>query len=75
MANGKNTNTEKTDELMKAVMAQKKSLDKLIDKYYKKIKKSSGSNVAAKFYQLENYILGAVRLEILGTIPFFDEFD
>jgi len=64
-----------TDQLMKVVMTQKKSLDKLIDKYYKKIKKSSGSKVAAQFYQLENYILSAIRLEILDTIPFFDEFD
>ena len=68
-------NDEKTDELMKAVRTQKKSLDKLIDKYYKKIKKSSGSKIAAQFYQLENYILGAIRLEILDNIPFFDEFD
>lgn len=66
---------EQTDQLMKVVMTQKKSLDKLIDKYYKKIKKSSGSKVAAQFYQLENYILSAIRLEILDSIPFFDEFD
>ncbi|MGB5229371.1 MAG: hypothetical protein WBN55_13990, partial [Eudoraea sp.] len=39
-------NDEKTGQLMKAIMAQKKSLDKLIDTYYKKIKKTSGSNVA-----------------------------
>jgi hypothetical protein len=66
---------EETDQLMKVVMTQKKSLDKLIDTYYKKIKKSSGSKVAAQFYQLENYILGAIRLKILDTIPFFDEFE
>ena len=66
---------EETDQLMKVVMTQKKSLDKLIDKYYKKIKKSSGSKAAAQFYQLENYILSAIRLEILDNIPFFDEFD
>ena len=64
-----------TDQLMKVVMTQKKSLDKLIDKYYKKIKKSSVSKAAAQFYQLENYILSAIRLEILDTITFFDEFD
>ena len=64
-----------TDQLMKVIMTQKKSLDKLIDTYYKKIKKSSGSKAAAQFYQLENYILSAIRLEILDTIPFFDEFD
>jgi transcription termination factor NusB len=66
---------EQTDQLMKAIMTQKKSLDKLIDKYYKKIKKSSGSKEAAQFYQIENYILSAIRLEILSNIPFFDEFE
>ena len=66
---------EKTDQLMKAIMAQKKSLDKLIDTYYKKIKKSSGSTEAAQFYQLENYILSTIRLEIMESIPFFDEFE
>ena len=64
-----------TDQLMKAIMAQKKSLDKLIDKYYKRIKKSSGSKEAAQFYQLENYILSTIRLKIMDNIAFFDEFD
>ena len=64
-----------TDQLMKAIMAQKKSLDKLIDTYYKKIKKSSGSKEAAQFYQLENYILSKIRLKIMDNIPFFDEFE
>ena len=66
---------EGTDQLMKAIKTQKKSLDKLIDKYYKKIKKASGSKPAAQFYQLENYILSAIRLEILHNVPFFHQFD
>ena len=64
---------EKAHELMKQIMVQKKSLDKLIDKYYKKIRKSSGTYKAAQFYQLENYILSAIRLEILDSIEFFEE--
>ena len=66
---------EGTDQLMKGIKTQKKSLDKLIDKYYKKIKKASGSKPAAQFYQLENYILSAIRLEILHNVPFFHQFD
>ena len=64
-----------TDQLMKAIKTQKKSLDKLIDKYYEKIKKASGSKPAAQFYQLENYILSATRLEIMHNVPFFHQFD
>ncbi len=66
---------EKTDELMKSMIQQKSSLDKLVNKYYKKIKKGSGSKVAAQFLQLETYILAAVRVEIMQAIPFIGELD
>lgn len=64
----------KTDELIMAMATQKKSLDKLIVKYYKKMKKSAGIKPAAQFYQLENWLLSAIRLEILESIPFIGEF-
>ena len=64
-----------TDDLIKRMQTQKKSLDKLIDQYYKKIKKASGSKVAAQFYQFENYVLSAIRNEILENIPFIGELD
>jgi hypothetical protein len=66
---------EKTDELVKSMVKQKKSLDKLIVRYYKKMKKTSGSKAAAQFYQLENYFLSAIRMEILDNIPFIGELD
>lgn len=64
-----------TDDLIKQMQVQKKSLDKLIDTYYKKMNKSSGSKTAAQFYQFENYVLSAVRLEVLESIPFIGELD
>ena len=64
-----------TDDLIKRMQTQKKSLDKLIYQYYKKIKKASGSKVAAQFYQFENYILSAIRLEVLESIPFIGELE
>lgn len=64
-----------TDDLIKRMQIQKKGLDKLIDQYYKKIKKASGSKVAAQFYQFENYILSAIRLEVLESIPFIGELE
>jgi len=66
---------EKTDELVKSMVKQKKSLDKLIVKYYKKMKKASGTKAAAQFYQLENYFLSAIRMGILDNIPFIGELD
>jgi hypothetical protein len=68
-------NDEKTDEIIKAIVSQKKSMDKLIVKYYKKMKKAAGTKPAAQFYQLENYFLASIRMEILDNIPFIGELD
>jgi hypothetical protein len=50
-------------------------LDKLLDKYYKKIKKASVSKVAAQFFQLESYFLSEIRSAIMQEIPYIGEFD
>ena len=63
------------DAYMKEVKSLKASSDKLIDTYYGKVKKASGSKVAAQFYEIENYILSTIRLEVLDNIPFFGELD
>jgi hypothetical protein len=39
------------------------------------VKKASGSKVAAQFYEIENYIISTIRLELLDNIPFFGELD
>ena len=64
----------KTDEIIQSTMTTKKKVDRLIEKYYAKIKKSVGSKPAGQFYQFENYILTAIRMEILDDIPFIGEF-
>ena len=66
---------EKTDEIIKSMEKQKKSLDKLIFKYYKKMKNTAGTKTAAQFYQLEYYFLNAIRMELLDNIPFIGELD
>jgi len=48
---------EQTDATMASWIKQRKASDKLIESYYKKIKKASGSKAAAQFYHLENYFL------------------
>lgn len=63
----------KTDELVKQMDVQKKNLDKLIFKYYKKMSSAVGTKPAAQFYQMENYFLSAIRLAILESIPFIGE--
>jgi hypothetical protein len=66
---------EKTNEIIKQSISQRKKIDKLIVTYYKKVKKGNGAKVAAQFYQLENYILEAIRMAIMEELPFIGEFD
>jgi hypothetical protein len=63
------------DETITAVMKQMKSLNKLIDSYYKKMKKASGSTAAAQFFHLEHFFLSAIRVSILDNIPLIGELE
>lgn len=70
-----NLDSEKTDKVIARMISIRKSTDKLTDTYYKKIKKASGSKVAAQFFQLEAYFLSEIRAAIMEEIPFIGEFD
>lgn len=65
----------KIDELMGNAIKQKANLDKLLTKYYKKVKTASGSQAAAQFWQIESYILSATRVAIFENIPLIGELD
>jgi Skp family chaperone for outer membrane proteins len=64
---------EQADETIAAAMKQMKSLNKLIDSYYKKVRKASGSTAAAQFFHLEHFFLSAIRVSILDSIPLIGE--
>jgi hypothetical protein len=66
---------DQAEDMMKEIMAQSKTSNKLIDTYYKKIKKVVSVKVAAKFYQLEHYLLSGVRMEILNLVPIIGELE
>lgn len=53
---------------MKKLIPLRKDSDKLIDAYYKKIKKKTDPVVALQFYQIENYLADLIRLELLEEI-------
>ena len=65
----------KYDAIISSMISLRKSTDKLTDTYYKKIKKASGSKVAAQFFQLEAYFLSQIRASIMEGIPYIGEFD
>ena len=68
-------NNDKYDELIANMISLRKGTDKLIDQYYKKIKKASGSKKAAQFFQIENYFLSEIRTTIFEGIPYIGQFE
>ena len=63
------------DKLMKEIQSLQANTDKLIVKYYGKIKKEAGVKAASQFYELEGYFLSVIRCTILENIPFIGELD
>ncbi len=68
-----NLTNEQADAWMKKVLALSLKHDKLIKKYYNKVKSVTDAKVATQFYQIEAYILTTIRYSILESIPFVDE--
>ncbi len=62
--------SEQADAWTKEVIELQKKTDKLIGTYYHKIKGVSDGLVATQFYQIENYILATIRLQVLHEVPF-----
>jgi hypothetical protein len=61
---------DQADAWTKKVIELQKKTDNLIVTYYGKIKTVSNGLVATQFYQIENYILTAIRMQILQNVPF-----
>lgn len=66
-------NSEQADAWTKKVMELQKKTDNLIVTYYTKIKTASDGVVATQFYQIENYILTAIRMQVLQNVPFLQK--
>jgi hypothetical protein len=68
-------NDAELDKLMKDIQSLQVSTDKLIVKYYDKMKKEASVKSASQFYELEGYFLSIIRCTILENIPFIGELD
>jgi hypothetical protein len=62
--------SEQADAWSKKVMGLQKQTDNLITVYYNKVKLISNGIVATQFYQIEGYILTAIRMQLLQNVPF-----
>lgn len=56
------------DKFMKQAIPLRIKSDKLMDTYYKKVKSNTDPIVAMQFYQIENYLSDAIRMELLEEI-------
>jgi hypothetical protein len=65
--------SEQADAWSKKVMDLQKKTDNLIATYYGKIKGVSDGLVATQFFQIESYILMAIRAQVLSEIPFVQD--
>jgi len=61
---------EQAEALMTKFMKLQMVTDQLITEYYKKIKKVTSPKTAMRFWQMEQYILTVIRLELLENVPF-----
>ncbi|MDI1353798.1 MAG: hypothetical protein PSX36_02685 [bacterium] len=66
---------EKADELITKVLKNNVETDKLMDRYYVKMKKAITPLRAGSYMQLEFYILTMIRAEIQSNIPMIGELD
>jgi hypothetical protein len=68
-----NMTSEQADAWTKKVIELQKKTDDLIVTYYNKVKAISNGIVATQFYQIEGYILTAIRMQILHNVPFLEK--
>lgn len=65
--------SEQADEWTNKAIGLQKKTDALIVTYYGKIKKATDGIVATQFYQIENYILTYIRMQVLQEVPFVEK--
>jgi hypothetical protein len=66
-------NSEQADAWTKKVIELQKKTDNLIVTYYTKVKTATDGIVATQFYQIEGYILTAIRMQVLQNVPFLQK--
>ena len=65
--------SEQADAWTKKVIDLQKKTDNLIVTYYGKVKAVTDGIVATQFYQIEGYILTAIRMQVLENVPFLEK--
>ena len=61
------------DSLSRRYFANRMDQEKMLEKYYTKIKTSTNAVVAFEFYQAEVYLLTQIRAQIMSQIPTYGQ--
>ena len=66
-----NMTADKADAVSAKSMKLSEQNDKLLSKYYGKVKKATSSTIAFEWYQAEVYILTEIRVHLMSEIPLY----
>lgn len=64
-----NYSDNRAEVILNNVMAQRKKMEKLLNTYYKKVKKECGTKTATQFYMVQRFFDATIRAEVLGNLP------
>lgn len=64
-----NYSDARLETIMAESMKQRKAMEKLVQKYYKKVKKECGVKTASQFYFVQRFYDSTLRAHLLGQMP------
>lgn len=64
-----NSSDERLDNILKQSIANRKKMEKLFMKTFKKVKKECGVKTASQFFMVERFFESSVRASVLGNLP------
>lgn len=68
-----NYTDDRLDIIMNKAMKVRKDSEKLLLKYYKRVKKECDVKTASQFYMVQRYFDSAIRSQILGNLPILEK--
>ncbi len=68
-----NYSDARLETIMSNSMKIRKGQDKLMTKYYKRIKKECGVKTASQFYMVQRFFDSTVRAHLLGQMPILEK--
>ena len=64
-----NYSDERLEKIMAESIKQRKAAEKVLQKYYKKVKKECGVKTASQFYFVQRFYDSTLRAHLLGQMP------